>query len=76
MDTTVDKSQGGIKFEAHLTKQGSIAAQNGQLPTGAFPAQNISILSVQIAQVPAFVKAQAVGRIGNDPAGAGRRLDG
>ncbi len=76
MDTTVDQSQGGIKFEAHLTKQGSIAAQNGHLPTGAFPAQNISKLSVQIAQVPAFVKAQTVGWIGNDPAGAGRRLDG
>ncbi len=58
-DTAVDQGEGSIQFEAHLTQKGGVAAQDGHVPAGAFEAQDIAKLGVEVAQVPALVQAQA-----------------
>ena len=50
-----------------------VAAQHGHMPGGTSFAEHLAKAGIKIAQIMLLGEAQAVGGVGDDPAGAGRR---
>ena len=71
----VHPGQAGIQGQAGMLQQMQVAAQDGDLPGGAFQAQDFAELGIQVAQVVGWAYSQPVGRVGDHPAAADR-LDG